>query len=290
MNIYNQIALRLVYSQKFEQKYINAARQVTTKSQLTYFIGQLSNELGSAVLPHILRIKKRYSLKLRMLDLNAEEIFSSADIYSFDGNTVRKHSAQSRAYKPAMAPEKFNLEFWTDGDLSPEEEVELREAISCLVSGTFKIDHIELAIRGSFFQVFRLLGFRKYIKDVTANLKTAFSTVATNQNAEAIERFSKIIEKHHNIIVRIDDIVAVKFTKNKQTHVLIEKMTPLISEAVNRNPSLLRNPQELYNLFRNIDNVIEFKPHAPKVINAEVANPEEKSSEKPSTDAKTSTQ
>lgn len=291
MTVYTEIAIRLITDYQLEFRYLEKALGVTTREELIFFIEILSNELDTEAHERLTEAAQSFLDIPEMLEtknIDLEEMFSTAEIYSSDGNTVRRHNAQSREMRLSEVPEKFNLEFWTDDNLSPEEEAELHDAIASFVNGSFKIERIDLPIRRSFFQIFRLSGFRRYIKDVAANLKTAFSTVATNQNAEAIKKLSDIIAKHNNIIIRIDDIVAIKFTKNKQTHVLIEKMPPFISEAVNRNPHLLRSPQELYNLFNNIDNVVAFKRPLKKIPKNEEVQPKIESNPEPGNEAQDS--
>lgn len=153
------------------------------------------------------------------------------EILSIDGNTVRKLGTRNiRRFAPP-SQERFLLEFWTDDYLTKEEEAELREAVEALIRDSFKLEQVREPMRGSFYQAFQLAGVRKYFSTLLANLRSAFGATVTNQNAEVVLKLSKIVEKHQNVVVRVDDIVAIKFTRNKQSYVLIEVIHTLIQTA-----------------------------------------------------------
>lgn len=192
--------------------------------------------------------------KMPLADWEAKIV--TGETYSIDGSTVRKHGTQNLKRRTPPLPESVVFEFWTDDCLTPNEEVELREAVELLLEGAFKIENIQEPVRGSFYQLFKIRGLRKYLSSVFANLQSAFSAAVTNQNAEAILKFSKIIEKHENIVVHAEDIIAIKFTRDRQSYVLIERVPPHLKEALARDQTLRTNPSKIYDLFHCPDNVV----------------------------------
>ncbi len=270
-NRYALVALALVSSSS-RSRYVKEASAVASEEDLRSLVANadinVDHELVMRVLQrdsvtwHVIwtELPRSYFIDKALL---TQEVIATQEIYSVDGNMVRKHTSHTREIASPEKQEVLSLEFWTDGHLSQNEELELRDAIEALIHGSLKIGQAFAPIRGSFLQTFQLIGLSRYVSNVVANLRSAFSTVATNQNAEAVLKLSKIIENHANIVIRFEDVVAIKITRNKVAHVLIEKMSPAVEAAVARDSGILRRPLDLLELFEKGADVVPLRRAKP---------------------------
>lgn len=248
INQFSELAYLFAFRRyPYDGKMVAAASSVSSYKELICFIiYYLKGRERNIALAKIHRLRTRLT----------ENQIESGEILSTDGNTVRKHGTRNIWRFTRPSEEEFILEFWTDDHFSKEEETELREAVEALIRDSFKLEQVQEPVRGSFYQAFKLAGIRMYFSTLLANLRSAFGVTVTNQNAEIVLKLSKIVAKHQNVVVRVDDIVAIKFTRNKQSYVLIEIIPPHLKEALALNPSLVSNPAKIYDLFHSPENVI----------------------------------
>jgi hypothetical protein len=259
INTYSAFAMSLAIRRRpYDKKMLADAGSVESYSDLVGFV-RLYLSIGERA------VALRESRRLR-LRRTANQT-AVGEILSIDGNTVQKLGTRNIRRLALPSQERFLLEFWTDDYLSKEEEAELRESVEALIRDSFKLEQVQEPMRGSFYQAFQLAGVRKYFSTLLANLRSAFGVTVTNQNAEVVLKLSKIVEKHQNVVVRVDDIVAIKFTRNKQSYVLIEVIPPHLKEALALDPSLVSNPARIYDLFQSPENVVSLpsRPATPSL-------------------------
>jgi hypothetical protein len=211
--------------------------------------------------------------------LDAEEIksvLSELDTVSyavtesnqFDGNTVKK--AGSRRGHLRKIERKVPVQIWLSGEVSREEEERLRSCISdLLIDADIELVDYDPPVRGSFFQALKFFGSfgDKYFKSLLSNLKSAFASTATRSQVEAVRELSEILQKHDDVVIRVDSLIAIKVSRAKVTALiesakdtilpqylnqsedksvtLITVITPQMEEYLSRNPSCFGQPEAL---------------------------------------------
>jgi len=254
INQFSAFAISLaIHRHPHDGKMVADADSVDSYDDLVRFISLYLSERERTV-----ALAKFRRLRMMRTVMRTANQTAVGEILSIDGNTVRKLGTRNTRRFARPSQERFLFEFWTDDDLSKEEEAELRDAVEALIHDSFKLEQVQEPVRGSFYQAFKLVGVRKYFSTILANLRSAFGVTVTNKNAEVVLKLSKIIAKHQNVVVRVDDIVAIKFMRNKQSYVLIEVIPPHLKEALSLNPSLVSNPAKIYDLFQSPENIISF--------------------------------
>lgn len=191
-----------------------------------------------------LRIRERVR-QAQMLDLESE----TSELLSFDGNTVRRLKGTSLTTKIRGAKQTI-LSIY----LGPENPSvsDVQEAIHSIMEWLEDLDVTENVIAGpsefgSFFTSFTfVLKVGSYARTLVANLKTAFGAAAQSEKLRSVERLSQIVSKFSHAAIRIDNHIAVKVTRNRQTYVIIEEINPALDEELAKNPSLLKMPDLLY--------------------------------------------
>ena len=50
-------------------------------------------------------------------------------------------------------------------------------------------------------------------------------------------------------------MIAIKFIKNRKSYIIIESIPPNLNSALSKNPSLIKEPETIYNYFHAQNNI-----------------------------------
>jgi serine/threonine protein kinase len=162
-------------------------------------------------------------------------------VVKLDERLLQKQSAETR---------EFSVDVWLSEGVEQGQEWAIQEALIELLND---VDWVPLPSEdpqiGSFFQNLRFLGkVGDYSKRVIANLQTAFAATTTNQKIDSIGKLSKILGKNNHAVLRVENVIAVKTTRRRETFVVVMEIPPALEKRLNEDPGLIRDADTLYTL------------------------------------------
>jgi hypothetical protein len=176
-----------------------------------------------------------------------------------DGNTVRKAGSIVGENKRTTESRDFEIELYVADAYEPISIKKTLEDLSDLISsGGGRVYNSGIPIKRSYYQKFLVGATKGFVKNIILNLITALRSVAIGQEADVAKKLSKILERHQNIVVRLDQLIAIKVTKNRQYRVFIEVITADMKERLNKNQNLIYNPEILLEELTNPRKILPF--------------------------------
>lgn len=182
---------------------------------------------------------------------NFIEMYSDHEVHHADGNVVKKMGSSSREIKKDTDNDKkIPVSIWIGGDVTDAEEKEARSTLKeILAKNQFVLEKEDSPKYGSYYQSFKFLyKGRHYLRATLSNIASALKGLSLNTSITGAERLSKMLEKHDNIIIQVDSLIAAKFTKNKKTESLIVIVPDRIKDELTSKPHLLNDPEAVIHL------------------------------------------
>jgi hypothetical protein len=191
-------------------------------------------------------------LRLYGISLATQEELATQDLFSLDGNVIRKLSGSSLQLKTDFKDE-LPVVIWLSEGVPPGRESMVEEALTEFLS---RLDITPISADkpriGSFSQAFKfaIKAGQKYSKRLIANLHTAFGATADGQKVDLHLKLSTILSQSSHSVLSVGDVLAVKTTIDGETYVAIAEISPAVKAKLASDPSLLANPKELYWLIK----------------------------------------
>lgn len=190
----------------------------------------------------------------------------AVDHFQIEGNTVRNLGGAGARGLAVALPEPMEVTFWTDGDVSEEEEEALHIAIQKVLGEDIQVEAFDPPIRGSFFQLIRVKGLKKSLKKAIGNIKSAMDLTVTRANVKVIVDLAKVLEKHQNVVLKVDGFVAIKYTENRKVRTFVGQIPEHVELLIAANPGLSTNPGELLALMEAGDGRVVAFDRTAKVL------------------------
>ena len=220
--------------------------------------------LNNADLSQAFVSKKYLELVLARPELLTLEEFSRADIYSVDGNVIRQLAGSSRE-NVSESVYQIPVEIYiSDETVTEEQGIAIREATrQFLKKGGFEQILQCNVYRGSFYQklLFRFFGRggkkagERVLKEGYEVLRQQFidapQAQSANLLAEAVKHFSDALQTVNNGVIRAGPFITVKVTRNDETFMIAEMMTPALARELQENPEMLKDPNTVFAFFQH---------------------------------------
>jgi hypothetical protein len=215
---------------------------------------------------------------------------ASAVVYRTEGNTVRiQGGSESGGYRRGVAEilmdefesrsdpteilheavedvqsvrrQDSTVEIWLSGSVSKEDEREIIEALQdVLIEDNMLLMHARPPIYGSIYikSVFEwskraFAEALPFSKKAYVNIRTAFDSTVNHSQIDATEKLSRILEKHEQAIIRVDQMIAIKVTRRGKARVLITQIPPELRDRLVANPALAHDIDAVFDLLQHGD-------------------------------------
>lgn len=186
--------------------------------------------------------------------------YSTSDLVSIEGNTVRKIGGKSTttSKKREELPKEIAFEIWLSGNVDDNEEVALHNnLVELMKEFDISFESEGVPIRGSFYNIYKFLGKLISSSRLIANLKTHFGAMAANSQSDVVAKLYKLVENHDSAVIRVGQLIIVKVTKNGKSHICVTDVSPSLENMLNIDSGLIRRPKDLLEHIQNPKNVVQ---------------------------------